>query len=84
MTRCPRELLFERLMVERGIRCERPEIHGGRVDFYLPDYDLAVEIKGGWTDRLKDQISGYDDVLVLIGFDAVRKFAALFDRPGAK
>lgn len=78
MGRDPLEAEFEELMAQAKINCIR--CHGeGALDFYLPSYDLAVEIKAAPTERMARQLerSGHRDVVVLVGFLAVRKFAMM-------
>lgn len=54
-TQDPLELAFRQLCDEFGIRYVCPEKDGGRLDFYLPDVDLYVEVKAHPTPRLHDQ-----------------------------
>ena len=72
----PLEHNFEAILVSLGVDYTRPERDGDHLDFYLPDFDLAVEVKAAPTKRLHRQLtaSRHGDVLVLVGFDAVEKF----------
>lgn len=46
-------------------------------DFFLPDYDVYVEVKGYWTDETRsklDQAKKVIDLIVLDSYEAVCNF----------
>ena len=79
----PLEAAFVAICEERGWNFTRPEReaggHGpnGTLDFYLPQFGLAVEVKAWSCKRLVRQLEGRTGVMVLIGLDAVRAFGRM-------
>jgi hypothetical protein len=77
------ETALVNFMTAAGIKFIRPDrIQGMKstLDFYLPDYDVSIEVKAWSTERLHNQISlsGEDGkVIVLVGMQAVQAFIAL-------
>jgi len=71
----PLEESFRLWLVEKGIAYE----YHAPLDFYLPAFDLHVEIKAGYTDRLARQLKSVNggDVMVLQGFESIEKFKRL-------
>lgn len=49
----------------------------GRLDFYLPFYDIYIECKAHSSPRLHEQINGNSNVIVLIGEKSVNLFCNL-------
>jgi len=49
------------------------ELEGGtkNLDFYLPDYDVYLEIKGGHSDRITEQMSRDFNVIAVQGVKSV-------------
>jgi hypothetical protein len=41
------------------------------LDFYLPDYDLYLEIKGGHSDRISGQMARHHNVIAIQGVKSV-------------
>lgn len=82
-TNDPLELRFREICRNRGIRCERPDTATGgkRLDFYLPDQGLYVELKAYMCSRLETQVNSVNEgagpVMVLIGLAAVEAFGDL-------
>lgn len=77
----PVEQAFMDVCAAAGIRYERPERMGGRVDFYLPDFELFVEVKAYSCERLHEQLesidAGRNAAMVLIGVKSVAAFARM-------
>ena len=67
------------LLDDAGIAYTRPEREERRLDFYLPDLDLAIEVKGFLSERLHGQLEAadYDNVMVLIGPRSIDQFEQL-------
>lgn len=80
---CPLEQGMETLLRESGIRFVRPERIPGshiKLDFWLPDFDLFIELKQFPTPRLDAQLEPIDptkNVMVLIGRNSLWAFQAL-------
>lgn len=74
---------FENLLISLNIRFSRPERDAStpiNLDFYLPDYDLYVEVKTFHTNRLVKQLEILpqdSNVLVLTGLNSVKAFRKL-------
>lgn len=78
----PEEKQFADIMARLGIQAERPEKNGGRVDFYLPTFDMFVEIKQHPCERLPEQMESCGanaSVMVLCGPRAVYSFGVMLD-----
>lgn len=56
-----------------------PTLNNKSLDFYLPAYGLYIECKRFHTDRLKYQIEGLTNVLVIQGMEGVVGFTKLLD-----
>lgn len=54
-----------------------------RLDFYLPDLDLYIEVTRMHTPRKIEQLKGLENVLLIQGLPAARAFIALLERCGA-
>ena len=50
------------------------------LDFYLPDFDLYIETKRYHTDRVAEQMSRVENVIVVQGMSAAQTFAKLLER----
>ena len=92
----PVEMAFEQVLIafdirytcpdqEKGVRRER---HQTALDFYLPDFNVSVEVKSASCERMHAQIrnSGKEDegVIVLVGLGAVQAFCNLLAYARAK
>lgn len=83
----PVEQAFEAVLDGHRIRFSRPERdaapHSGRprLDYFLLDYGVYVEVKAWSSERLHKQLreSGKeaDGIIVLIGIPAVRAFGLM-------
>lgn len=69
---------FEAFLQEKQIKYIKPDelSHGHERDvgFYLIDFDLAVEVRCGWSERLKEQVVGYKNAWIILGFQGVVAF----------
>jgi hypothetical protein len=50
---------------------------GQRIDFYLPDYDVAIECKRFHTPRSLRQLSAHKEIILIQGMQAAKAFRAL-------
>jgi hypothetical protein len=48
------------------------------LDFYLPDYNVYIEVKQFHADRISKQLASQDNVIVLQGRKAVALFSTFF------
>lgn len=74
----PVELMLARALLERKIDfIHESKNKEQRLDFYLPEIDLFIEVKRFSTPRTAKQIEGYTNVMVLQGIEAVQAFIKL-------
>lgn len=75
----PVERIIADALTARGIRFEYEVVrpNGRRIDFYLPAYDLFIEVKQFSTPRTAQQIEGMENVIVIQGKHAAQQFARL-------
>jgi len=74
VTTDPMERLVERALIDAGIRFQTD--HGGHVpanlDFYLPDFDVYLEVKRMHSPRISDQMARAPNVIAIQGEGSVR------------
>ncbi|NOG70490.1 hypothetical protein HJG45_08920 [Roseicella sp. DB1501] len=68
---------FILLCEKHGIEYTKPEQekdNPSNLDFYLPEYDVSVEVKQFPTERIHDQMikSGQKDIIVLVGKGSIK------------
>lgn len=51
-----------------------------RLDFYLPEMDLHIEVKRLHSERTAEQIAKSNSIIVIVGLEAARAFAAMISR----
>lgn len=89
MTRTPRqgdpmERIIEEALIEAGVSFT-PERSGGaahRLDFHLPDIDLAIEVKRFHSPRAAEQLARFPNIVLAQGEVAVRALAAMIRSGG--
>jgi hypothetical protein len=64
------------------IRFRRADKTAAGMDFYLPDFDLYIEVKQFHSDRIAAQTSRAPNVIVAQGAGAVSTLAALIALAG--
>ena len=76
--RDPMERLIEEALIDAGIRFATDEGGGTdtRLDFYLPDYDVYIEVERFHSARISEQMARAPNVIVAQGEVAVRFLAA--------
>lgn len=52
------------------------------LDFYLPDYDVFVEVKQFHSGRISEQMSRAENVIAIQGRGAAKAFARILDLRG--
>lgn len=76
----PLEARFMEIMQLHGITYTRPEkdgSHGSRLDFWLPQFGLAVEVKSWSSERQHEQLKDERSAMLLIGIDGVNAFGKI-------
>lgn len=76
---CPLEQMIATSLTEAGITF-LTDYEGGvpeNLDFYLPEFQVHIEVKGGHSPRISDQTSRSSNVIVAQGRKAVRFLSAL-------
>jgi hypothetical protein len=46
--------------------------NGSSLDFYLPDYDVYIEVKRFYSDRALRQLQSRDNVILIQGIQAIK------------
>ncbi|WP_322884154.1 hypothetical protein U8C35_06385 [Sinorhizobium medicae] len=77
----PEEALISQALIDAGIAFERGVKN---LDFYLPDYDLHIESKGGGCkpntqggEKVLKQLSRADNVVLVKGYEGTKSFLRL-------
>ena len=73
----PVETTLERAFNEAGIEYRRADANPRHLDFYLPAFDLYVEVKRYHTDRTAKQMERVPDIVVIQGMKAAVAFARM-------
>lgn len=76
----PMERLIEAALIDAGIRYEAEGDHdreGPLLDFYLPDHDIAIEVKRMHSPRIATQMARAPNVIVAQGRVAVEALAEM-------
>lgn len=75
----PIERIVEQALIDAGIRyvVEGDNAAPHRLDFHLPDQDVAIEVKQMHTDRIARQMATHPDVIAIQGRGAALLFASL-------
>jgi len=63
---CPMEMAFENMCVRYGIKFERNDSVTG-LDFYLPSFNVYVEVKQFHSERIAEQMSRQENVIAIQG-----------------
>ena len=72
----PVEAIVHSGLVQAEIRVE-VGVKTKALDFYLPDYNVYIECKRMFTERINDQISRHENVIVIQGMGAALTFVEL-------
>lgn len=76
----PMERGFAELCARAGIACQSDD-HRSGLDFYLPDFDVYVEVKQYHSDRIAEQMSRRPNVIAIQGRTALAAFAKMVGDP---
>jgi hypothetical protein len=67
----PLEDQIRSALVSTEIRCINESKESKFLDFYLPEYGVHLEVKGGSTPRIADQCERDHNVIVIQGMKSV-------------
>ena len=76
----PVERIIEDFLIETGVSYIKDQRHpyaDRTLDFYLPTYDLFIEVKQFHTERAVKQLAGLTNVLLVQGIPAARALVKL-------
>ena len=78
----PLEQIIEIALHEAGIPyyTENAPENEHNLDFFLPEQDLYVEVKGGATPRIADQMTRHQNIMVIQGKAAALTFAKMLTK----
>lgn len=85
----PLESAVETFLRARKIKFSRPEQDStdrANLDFYLPDFNLYIEVKQYHTPRIAEQLSRvpeHRNVMVLVGRQSFSQLVRLFEARAA-
>jgi hypothetical protein len=75
------ELKIANALSKKGIRfIHESQNNMSRLDFYLPDFDLYLEIKSGYSDRTESQMKSQFNVIVIQGMKSVDFIVSLLTK----
>ncbi len=80
MSNDPIETILEDALYEAGIDyVKETDIRASGLDFYLPEYDLHIEVKQFHTPRIAEQMSRVKNVIAIQGVEAAKFFAKILE-----
>ncbi len=68
----PMEEMVERWLLANGIAYRRADDMKTRLDFFLPDFDVYIEVKRYHTPRINKQLERAPDVIIIQGKASMR------------
>lgn len=75
----PLEIAVAEILDKAGIRyIHESQNNGSRLDFYLPDHDLYIEVKKYHTPRVDSQLATKDNIILIQGANGVRFLRDMF------
>lgn len=76
----PIEKIVADAMTRNKVRfVEEPDPICKRLDFYLPDYDVYIEVKQFHAERIAEQMGRVDNIIAIQGEGAAKMFARILD-----
>lgn len=77
----PMESAFEKMCCDNGIEFRRDDQtkDGSQLDFYLPKYDVYVEVKQFHTNRISEQMSRRHNVIAIQGMGSLNALRELLN-----
>jgi hypothetical protein len=76
----PLEEQIERWLIANNISFRRADDMKVHLDFFLPEFNVYIEVKRYHTERIKDQIERATDVIVIQGSASLRFLESLVSR----
>lgn len=78
-TKDPMEQIIEQALIDASIRylTDKGGQNPTHLDFYLPDWDVHIEVKRMHSDRIAEQMSRAENVIAAQGEWAVRFLASV-------
>lgn len=73
----PLEAAVEAALIHAGVEYLRENGVDRRMDFYLPGWDVWVEVKAMHSPRIADQMARQKNVIAVQGLESVRLLVAL-------
>jgi hypothetical protein len=70
------EPIVEQALKDAGVKYNR-EGKSNRLDFYLPEFDVYVEVKEYYTPRSDKQLADHENVILLQGKKSVEAFCKM-------
>jgi len=67
----PMEEMTERWLVANGIRFVDRDQGPARLDFYLPDFDVHIEVKRFHSERIGEQMGRAENVICIQGMKSL-------------
>ena len=81
----PLEIAVAEILDKAGIRyIHESQNNGSRLDFYLPDHDLYIEVKKYHTPRVDSQLATKDNIILIQGANGVRFLRETICRAGCQ
>jgi hypothetical protein len=70
----PMEEMTERWLIANGVRYRRDDqcVSQTQLDFYLPDFDVYIEVKRFHTDRIAAQMGRAENVIAVQGMKSLQ------------
>lgn len=69
----PLEIAVAEILTNAGIEfVHESQNNGSRLDFYIPDYDLYIEVKQYHTPRIEAQMATQDNIILIQGVNGLR------------
>ena len=74
----PQEIQIKEILELKGIDyVHESQNNGSRLDFYIPKYNVYIEVKQYYSERSNSQLSSQDNVILIQGKDAISFFKLL-------
>lgn len=78
----PLEIEIANALNEKGIRfIHESQAVEQRIDFYLPEFNIYIEVKEYYSERSDKQLKANDEIILIQGKKAMFAFLALIPDP---
>ena len=75
------EKRVEHILIDRGVKYTTEKCNGQRLDFYLPGYDVYIEVKQYFSERSNDQLHSQDNIILIQGKKSISFLESLLSCP---